>query len=113
MDEKGRAEQIARIIQEALRETGVGEKSPQGNFTVTRRGGCIACDPGSCPECGHLFTGEAVEINHKIRGKIILSDRAVHYLSHGITRYQTGYIVHGEPVIVDMDLGDLAGYLDS
>jgi hypothetical protein len=36
----------------------------------------------------------------------------VHYLGHGITRYETGYIVRGEPVVVEIDLEELAGYLD-
>jgi hypothetical protein len=126
MNKEERAKQIARIIQEALQGaaasvlagahhpggTGTGEELPQGNFTVTKRGGCSTCDPGSCSECGYLFMGEAVVINHRIRGKLTLSDKAVHYLSHGITRYQTSYIVHGEPVIVDLDLDELASYLD-
>ena len=106
MNQAERARQIAQVIEEAL------EESPQGNFTVTNQGGCAACDPGSCPECGFLFTGDVITIDHKTKGKRTLSDRAIHYLSHGVTHYQTGYIVRGEPVIVDLNLDELAGYLD-
>ena len=106
MNQAERARQIAQVIEEAL------EESPQGNFTVTSRGGCAACDPGSCPECGFLFTGDVITIDHKTKGKRTLSDRAIHYLSHGVTHYQTGYIVRGEPVIVDLNLDELASYLD-
>jgi predicted Zn-ribbon and HTH transcriptional regulator len=126
MNTRERAKQIARFLQDILQDeaapplagahrpagmTGVGELS-RINFTVTRRGGCISCDPGSCAECGYLFTGESIMIDHKLRGKITLSDRAIHYLSHGMTHYQTAYVVRGEPVVVDLDLEDLAGYLD-
>jgi hypothetical protein len=106
MDEATRAKQIAQAIQEAM------DKPIQGNYSVLRHGGCASCDPGSCPECGFLFTGEVITIDHKIRGKRTLSDRTIHYLSHGITHYQTGYVVRGEPVVVDLNLDELAGYLD-
>jgi hypothetical protein len=101
-----RAKQIAQVIQETIGKPG------KANFTVIRRGGCAACDPGSCPECGYLFTGEVITIDHRIRGKRTLSDKAIHYLSHGITHYQTGYIIRGETVSVDLDLDELASYLD-
>jgi hypothetical protein len=42
----------------------------------------------------------------------VISDRTVHYLAHGITHYATGYVVHGELVVVDIDLEELAQYLD-
>ncbi len=106
MDEAGRAKQIAQAIQEAI------ETPSTGNFTVTSRGGCAACDPGACPECGYLFTGDVITIDHKTKGKRTLSDKAIHYLSHGITHYQTGYVIRGEPVVVDLDLDELASYLD-
>jgi hypothetical protein len=122
-----RAEQIARFLQEFLQDAAApvrtcpdrsggvveaAEELPEANFTLSRRAGCLACDAGSCLECGYLFTGESVTIDHRLRGKLTLSDRAIHYLSHGITRYQTNYVVHGEPVVVDLDLEELAGYLD-
>jgi len=106
MPEAARAKQIAQVIQQAI------ENPCPGDFTVTSHVGCASCDPGSCPECGFLFTGDIITINHKIRGKRTLSDKAVHYLSHGITHYQTGYVVRGEPVVVDLNLNELAGYLD-
>lgn len=126
MNQVERARQIVRRLQEALLdavigipveayspgETEIGARPGSRSFTVSRRAGCLACDPGSCPECGYLFTGELVTIEHRLKGKLTLSDKAIHYLSHGITRYQTGYIVRGEPVIVDLDLEELAGYLD-
>jgi len=42
----------------------------------------------------------------------VISDRTVHFLEHGITRYETGYVVRGEPVSVDIDVEELARYLD-
>jgi hypothetical protein len=120
MDEAARAKRIASIIQERLEQT--PEVQPAGaataawpigvRFIVTRRGGCAACDPGACSVCGYLFTGENIEINHCTHGRRTLSDRAVHYLSHGMTRYPTAYVVRGETVDVTLDLEELAGYLD-
>jgi hypothetical protein len=98
MDEAARARQIAATIQAAL------ETPPRGDFTVTKRVGCASCDPGACTECGFLFTGETFTIVHARKGKRTLSDKAVHYLSHGLVRYRTSYVVHGGPVIVDLDL---------
>lgn len=120
MDDRQRARQINRTIEEALQlqepgragQVQVREPLPLADYVVSRQSGCLACDPGACPECGYLFTGEVIVIDHKTRGKRTLSDRAVHYLSHGIAHYQTGYIVHGEPVTVDLDLEELASYLD-
>ena len=120
MDKSQRARQISRIIQEAWRldepgragEAPVHEQLPPAGFAVSKQSGCLACDPGACPECGYLFTGEVIVISHKTKGKRTLSDRAIHYLSHGIAHYQTDYVVHGEPVTVDLDLDELASYLD-
>ena len=106
MDEAERARHVAQIIQNAL------GKPPTGNFAVTSQGGCTSCDPGSCPECGYLFAGDRITIDHKTKGNRTISDKALHYLSHGITRYQTHYVVHGEPVVVELDLDELASYLD-
>ena len=106
MDEAPRARQIAATIQDAL------ETPPTGDFTVTKRVGCASCDPGACPVCGFLFTGETFTIMHTRKGKRTLSDKAVHYLSHGLVHYQTSYVVHGEPVVVDLNLDELASYLD-
>jgi|GEM_PF-1413871 len=125
MDENERATRIAQIIQDALLRkptpappvaegsgATTGEEAPQPTFTVTREGGCLSCDPGVCWVCGHLFTGERIIIRNVVKGERVLSDRTLHLLSHGITRYPTKYIVRGEPVIVDLDLDELAGYLD-
>jgi len=114
MDAAERAGQIAEALQQARGSFGwpVGASVYRGSYAVTVRGGCAACDPGACRECGHLFTGEIFTIEHLTRGKRVISDRTVHYLGHGITRYETGYIVRGEPVIVEIDLEELAGYLD-
>jgi hypothetical protein len=106
MDEATRAKQIAQAIQEGI------DKPIQGNYSVLKRGGCASCDPGACPECGYLFTGEIFTISHQTKGKRTLSDKTVHYLTHGITHYQTGYVVRGEPVVVDLNLEELASYLD-
>jgi hypothetical protein len=106
MGEAERAKQIAQAILEAV------QKPAPGNFSVVKREGCAACDPGACPECGFLFTGEIITISHQTKGKRTLSDKAIHYLSHGITHYQTGYVVQGEVVRVDLNLDELANYLD-
>ena len=118
MDEQERARQIAQVIQEALQrkpaqDADAGRDSAhRPRYTVTRQGGCLSCDPGSCWECGYLFSGERIIIHHAVKGERVLSDRTVHLLAHGITHYQTKYVVYGEPVIVDLDLDELAGYLD-
>jgi hypothetical protein len=127
MDEQERAKQIARVIQDALQSTPepatgttqtperpVLEQDPwhRTHFTVTRESGCLSCDPGACWVCSYLFTGERITIRHVIKGERVISDRTLHLLSHGIVRYKTQYVIRGEPVIVDLDLDELAGYLD-
>jgi hypothetical protein len=120
MDDEARARAIAHIIQQRMEQT--PEIEPAGaattswpvgvRFIVTRRGGCAACDPGACSVCGYLFTGQNIEITHCTRGRRTLSDRAVHYLSHGMARYSTAYVVRGETVDVTINLEELAGFLD-
>jgi hypothetical protein len=127
MDEQERAKQIGRVIQDALRSSAepaaVGASAAERPvselkasrlvpFTVTRETGCLSCNPGVCWVCGYLFTGERIIIRHVTKGERVLSDRTLHLLSHGIVRYKTQYVVRGEPVIVDLDLDELAGYLD-
>jgi hypothetical protein len=102
-----RAKQIAEAIVQGRGGWPVGAR-----FSVWVRGGCAACDPGACDRCGHLFTGEVYTIEHLERGRRVISDRTVHYLTHGINRYETGYVVHGEPVVVEIDVEELATYLD-
>ena len=104
--EAERARRIAQVIQETM------GKPSTGNFTVTSRGGCVSCDPGVCPECGYLFTGDIITIEHETKGKRTLSDKAIHYLSHGIVSYKTGYVINGETVVVDLDPDEIASYLD-
>jgi hypothetical protein len=126
MDEHERAKLIARIIEDALQRSedlssvaAPTAPGPAGDalalparFTVEKQQGCLACDPGACWECGYLFSGERIIIRHVEKGERVLSDRALHLLMHGIVRYQTKYVIRGEPVIVDLDLDELAGYLD-
>lgn len=107
MEPAERAKQIAEAIQQARGVWPIGAP-----FSVSVRGGCAACDPGACNRCGQLFTGEIFTIEHLTRGRRVISDRTVHFLEHGITRYETGYIVRGEPVIVEIDVEELATYLD-
>jgi len=106
MDAEKRAREISSVIEMA------SQGAENDHFAVTTRGGCGACDPGACRECGYLFSGEIFVIEHDTRGKRVLSDKTVHYLAHGITRYETGYVVHGAPVVVDLDVEELAAYLD-
>lgn len=120
MDDSARARRIAHVIQQHLELRPEAEPAgaatagwPMGaRFVVTHKIGCAACDPGACCVCDYLFTGEIIEITHCTRGRRTLSDRAVHYLSHGMTRYPTAYVVRGEAVDVTLDLEELAGYLD-
>ncbi len=107
METAQRARQIAEAIEQARGGWPVG-----AHFAVTVRGGCAACDPGACDRCGHLFTGEVFTIEHLARGRRVISDRTVHYLAHGVNRYETGYVVHDEPVVVEIDVEELATYLD-
>jgi hypothetical protein len=111
MTDEKRARQIAQVILDSLEPITVIQ-DPSRGYKVTKRGGCAACDPGTCPECGYLFTGEIFQIEHRSRGKRNVSDRAVHYLSHGMSCYQTGYVIRGEPVTVELNLEELASYLD-
>ena len=101
------AHQVADVIEQARKTSRAGLR-----VIVTVRGNCRACDPGVCPECGHLFTGETITIDHALLGKRTISDRTVHFLKHGITHYATGYVIRGEPVTVDIDVEELARYLD-
>jgi hypothetical protein len=101
------ARQVADVIEQARKSMRAGLR-----VMVTVRGGCKICDPGVCPECGHLFRGETIQIDHAVLGKRCISDRTVHFLMHGITHYETGYVIRGEPVTVDIDVEDLAKYLD-
>jgi hypothetical protein len=96
-----RARRLASAI-EAAAESGA----------IQVRGGCASCDPGACPECGCLFTGAIYQISHPLLGRRNLTDRAVHYLGHGISRYTTAYLVRGEPVEVRLDLDGLERFLD-
>ena len=126
-DEKERARMIAAVVYAALERAPVAavqdqtsQRPPCGGagaslaqrFTVSRQGGCLACDPGACSECGYLFSGERIIINHAVQGERVISDRTLHLLTHGISKYQTKYVVYGEPVVVDLDLDELASYLD-
>lgn len=81
-------------------------------YSVARRNACVACPPAECSICGLSLPGDVFIINHQAKGKRHLSDKAVHYMSHGLVRYQTGYVYRGEPVIVDLNLAELEGYLD-
>ncbi len=111
MDTEQRARQIARLILYSQQPVTV-IRDPSRSYTVTKRGGCAACDPSVCPVCGYLFTGEIFQIEHRSQGKRNVSDRAVHFLSHGMSHCRTGYVVRGEPVTVKLDLEELASYLD-
>ncbi len=72
---------------------------------------CTGCPSSACAVCGVVLPGDVIIIHHQVKGKRHLSDKAVHYLSHGLTHYETGYIYRGEPVTVDLDLSELEGYL--
>jgi hypothetical protein len=81
------------------------------SYRVTKRNACTGCPSSACAVCGVVLAGDVIIIHHHAKGKRHLSDKAVHYLSHGITHYETGYVYRGEPVTVDLDLSELEGYL--
>jgi hypothetical protein len=60
--------------------------------------------------CDHVFAGEVHQIEDSENGKRVLSDRAIHYPGHGICSYETGWIVRGTPILVDLDLDDLGAF---
>ncbi len=102
-----RAKRLAAAILNGL------QRAPEGAaYRVTRRDACTGCPPGTCAECGAVLPGDVYIITHHARGKRHLSDKAVHYLGHGLTHYETGYVYRGEPVTVDLSLDELERYLD-
>jgi hypothetical protein len=111
MSQDTRARRIAQAIEQLLLAP-AGDDAVAGGFKVSRRCGCVACNPGVCSYCGHVFTGEVIEISHASKGKRVLSDKAVHYLAHGVTTYETGWTIRGQPVVVDLDVEEVASYLD-
>lgn len=104
---QARARRLAAAILDGLRQ------APEGaRYRVARRDACSGCPPGACSECGATLPGDVYIITHQVKGKRHLSDKAVHYLGHGLTHYETGYVYRGEPVTVDLSLDELEGYLD-
>jgi hypothetical protein len=81
------------------------------SYRVTKRNACTGCPSSACAVCGAILPGDVIIVHHKVKGKRHLSDKAVHYLGHGRTHYETGYIYRGEPVTVDLDLNELEAYL--
>jgi len=102
-----RAQRIAAAILAALLDAPAGAR-----YRVTKREACSGCPSSACTECGANLPGDVFIITHQTRGKRHLSDKAVHYLGHGRTHYETGYVYRGEPVAVDLNLAELEGYLD-
>ena len=85
MDAAERAGQIVEAIQQARGRWPIG-----ATFTVSVRGGCAACDPGACGECGHLFTGEIFTIEHLTRGKRVITDRTRKEMQKILAEIQSG-----------------------
>jgi hypothetical protein len=102
-----RAVRIAQVIGDAPAQPAEGI-----GYTVARRSACATCPPAACSICGVSLPGDVFIISHQVIGKRHLSDKAVHYMSHGVCRYQTGYVYRGEPVVVDLNLSELEGYLN-
>jgi hypothetical protein len=104
--DEARARRISAAIRHGLATPGEAQ-----SYRVTKRNACSGCPPSACAVCGTALPGDVIIIQHQVKGKRHLSDKAVHYLDHGLTHYQTGYMYHGEPVTVDLDLSELEGYL--
>ncbi len=90
---------------------GLASPGEARSYRVTKRNACTGCPSSECAVCGVVLPGDVIIVHHQVKGKRHLSDKAVHYLGHGLTHYETGYIYRGEPVAVDLDLNELEGYL--
>jgi hypothetical protein len=106
-DDADRARRVSAAILDGLATPGAS-----AHFKVTKRDACTGCPSSACAVCGAVLPGAVYIVTHAERGKRHLSDKAVHYMGHGLVHYETGYIYRGEPVTVDLDLAELEGYLD-
>jgi hypothetical protein len=106
LSDKERALRIARTLEAAL-----SQPPARGDYLVTRLPACGSCPPFVCAECGCPLPGDAIVIEHVQRGRRRLSDKAMHYLGHGMTSYLTGYVHQDKAVMVDLDLDTLETYL--
>lgn len=106
LSDRERALRIVRTIEAAL-----SQPPACGDYVVTRLAACGSCPPFVCPECGCPLPGDSIVIDHFQKGRRRLNDKAIHYLGHGVTSYQTGYIHQGKPVVVNLDLDTLEAYL--
>jgi hypothetical protein len=109
-----RARRLAAAILDGLSTAnadGLSTPNEELGYRVTKRNACSGCPSSACTVCGVVLPGDVIIITHSVKGKRHLSDKAVHYLSHGLTHYETGYVYRGEPVTVDLDLNELEGYL--
>lgn len=104
--DEDRARRISAAILHALATPGEAL-----SYRVTKRNACTGCPSSACAVCGAVLPGDVIIIQHQVKGKRHLSDKAVHYLGHGLIHYETGYIYRDEPVTVDLDLSELEGYL--
>ena len=105
--DEARAQRLGAAILNGLADPPAGAR-----YRVTKRGACSGCPPGACDLCGVVLPGDIYIITSEAKGKRHLSDKAVHYLGHGRTHYETGYVYRGEPVTVDLSLDELEPYLD-
>jgi hypothetical protein len=101
-----RAKRVSAAILDGLAAPGEAQ-----SYQVTKRDACTGCPSSACAVCGVVLPGAVIIITHQVKGKRHLSDKAVHYLGHGLIHYETGYVYRGEPVAVDLDLNELEGYL--
>jgi hypothetical protein len=101
-----KARQVAAAIERAI---GVANSA---RFSVVLRDSRTSSDRTFCTSCNRQFTSVSYIIEHREHGRCAVSEKTVHYLAHGMTRYETGYVVDGRQVMVEIDPEDLRKYVD-
>ena len=66
---------------------------------------------GVCAECGYRFNAEVWIFEHPTFGRRSISERSLHYLSHGTARHDTGHRLFGEAIFADIAVEEWARYL--
>lgn len=107
MDVSRRAREVAAAIEQA-RSKG---STPSTRVAVSIRDAWGARVCGVCTECGYRFNAEVWILDHPTQGRRSISERSVHYLSHGMARHETGHRLFDEPVFAEIEVEEWAGYL--
>jgi hypothetical protein len=103
IDQRARA--IAAQIQQAR------PAARNGDVRVTSHSVGSPLHGERCTLCGYRFTGDTYIVERSARGRRAISERSVHYLAHGLATHETGDIMDGEPVRVEIDLASWERFL--